>query len=102
MRFCVRDLHLDGDQRPFIRRLQAPLEAEIRHQARDRHASLLTPGVEQLGHREVGIALRIERVGAVAVDLDAPDAGPPFREARGVVEELPYLLGWCGASRAVM
>ena len=67
VRLGVGDLDVDGDPRAFAGGLQAPLEAQVGDQAGDGHALLVSLGVEQLGHREVGVAVGVHRVLAVAV-----------------------------------
>src|SRR5271168_2334708 len=91
------DLDIDCDLRAFSCRFESPLEAQVGDQTRHGDALLLTLGVEELGHREVRVAVGVHRVIALLLNFDRPDSGPPIREARRVVEQLPDLLGRSGA-----
>jgi hypothetical protein len=47
---------------PRARRLEPPLEAQVRDQAGDGHPLAVALGVEQLRHRKVGVTVRVHRV----------------------------------------
>src|SRR5204863_6273462 len=72
----------------------------------DHHTFPHARRLHELRHREVWIALGIDRVALAPVSvvagvLDAAYPDQPLRIPRRVIQQLPHLLGWGGAAGSV-